>query len=46
MLAVIGHQDRPNFGHNLSDKPQYFVDQLDQPIAAKDVIYSRLDGAP
>jgi len=34
VIAVIGHQDQPNFGHNLSDLPQYFVDQLDQPIVA------------
>jgi len=35
LLAVIlGHQDQPNIGHNLPDQPQYFVDQLDQPIVA------------
>jgi len=34
LLAVIGHQDQPNIGHNSSDQPQYFVDQLDQPIVA------------
>jgi len=34
LLAVIGHHDQPNIGHNLSDQPQYFVDQLDQPTVA------------
>jgi len=34
LLAVIGHHDQPNIGHNLFDQSHYFVDQLDQPIVA------------
>jgi len=34
LLAVISNHDLLNIGHNLSDQPQYFVDQLGQPIVA------------
>jgi len=34
LLAVIVQQDQPNISHDLSDQPQYFVDQLDQQTVA------------